>query len=131
MKMMKCIQLIFNIFLEYFNFVFSDMALRSLTLFSNIQRYYHYLELKSKHQDAAVPPLDEMLRRITDPDPELLSQNKTVIDEFKRCFELKENPKVILISMAPFDKIRFHYTSFVNSFNILLFILLYLLMSCR
>lgn len=83
------------------------MVLRSMILFSNIQRFYHYLELKSKHHDAAVPPLDEMLRRITDPDPELLSRNKTIVDEFKRCFELKDNPKVFLTSMAPFDKIRF------------------------
>ncbi|XP_019189359.1 PREDICTED: ATP-dependent DNA helicase 2 subunit KU80 [Ipomoea nil] len=59
-----------------------------------LQRYYHYLEMKSKHHDAAVPPLDEILRRITDPDPELLSQNKTVVDEFRRCFELKDNPKM-------------------------------------
>ncbi|VFQ91280.1 unnamed protein product [Cuscuta campestris] len=59
-----------------------------------LQRYYHYLELKSKHKDAAVPPLDESLRRITDPDPALLSQNNTVIEEFRRCFELKENPKM-------------------------------------
>ncbi|XP_031113355.1 ATP-dependent DNA helicase 2 subunit KU80 [Ipomoea triloba] len=59
-----------------------------------LQRFYHYLELKSKHHDAAVPPLDEMLRRITDPDPELLSRNKTVVDEFRRCFELKDNPKM-------------------------------------
>ena len=51
--------------------------------------------MKSKHPDAAVPPLDETLKKITEPDPELLSQNKSVIDAFRRSFELKENPKVI------------------------------------
>ncbi|XP_022886195.1 ATP-dependent DNA helicase 2 subunit KU80 [Olea europaea var. sylvestris] len=59
-----------------------------------LERFYHCLEVKSKQQDAAVPPLDETLRKITEPDPELISQNKAVIDEFHRCFELKENPKL-------------------------------------
>lgn len=59
------------------------------------QRFYRCLEVKSKHPDAAVPPLDETLKKITEPDPELLSQNKSVIDAFRRSFELKENPKVI------------------------------------
>lgn len=61
---------------------------------ANIQRYYRYLDLKSKHPDAAVPPLDETLRKITEPDVELLSRNKSIIEEFRRSFELKENPKV-------------------------------------
>lgn len=60
------------------------------------QRFYRHLELKSKHPDAAVPPLDETLKKITEPDWELVSQNKQVVDEFQRCFELKENPKVFL-----------------------------------
>lgn len=58
------------------------------------QRYYRCLELKSKDQNASVPPLDETLRKITEPDPELLSQNRAVTDEFRRSFELKEHPKV-------------------------------------
>ena len=58
------------------------------------QRFYRHLELKSKHPDAAVPPLDETLKKITEPDPELVSQNKSVIDAFRRIFELKEKPKV-------------------------------------
>jgi hypothetical protein len=58
------------------------------------QRFYRLLELKSKQPDAAVPPLDETLKKITEPDPELLSQNKSVIDAFRRIFELKEKPKV-------------------------------------
>ncbi|XP_024995769.1 ATP-dependent DNA helicase 2 subunit KU80 [Cynara cardunculus var. scolymus] len=59
-----------------------------------LERFYHHLELKSKHPDAAVPPLDATLKRITEPDPEVISQNKLVIDEFRRCFDLKENPKL-------------------------------------
>lgn len=58
------------------------------------QRFYRFLELKSKHPDADVPPIDRTLKRITEPDPELLSQNKSVIDDFSNQFELKENPKV-------------------------------------
>ncbi|GMP42988.1 hypothetical protein CsSME_00012534 [Camellia sinensis var. sinensis] len=57
-------------------------------------RFYRHLELKSKNPDAPVPPLDETLKRITRPDPEVLSRCKFVIDEFHRCFELKENPKL-------------------------------------
>ncbi|XP_076945842.1 ATP-dependent DNA helicase 2 subunit KU80-like [Bidens hawaiensis] len=59
-----------------------------------LERFYHHLELKSKHPDAAVPPLDESLKRITEPDPEVVSKNKLVIDDFRRHFELKENPKL-------------------------------------
>nr|XP_023916236.1 ATP-dependent DNA helicase 2 subunit KU80 isoform X3 [Quercus suber] len=59
-----------------------------------LERFYRYLELKSKHPDAAVPPLDETLKKMTEPDPEVLSQNKSVIDTFRRNFELKENPKL-------------------------------------
>lgn len=59
------------------------------------QRFYRHLELKSKHPDAAVPPLDETLKKITEPDQELLSKNKSVVDAFRSCFELEENKKVI------------------------------------
>ncbi|XP_060218825.1 ATP-dependent DNA helicase 2 subunit KU80 [Lycium barbarum] len=59
-----------------------------------LERYYRYLDLKSKDPDAAVPPLDETLRKITEPDVELLSQNKSIIEELHRYFELKENPKL-------------------------------------
>lgn len=60
----------------------------------SMQRFYHFLNLKAKDPDATVPSLDEALKRIAEPDTELLSQNKSVIDEFQRCFELKENLKV-------------------------------------
>ncbi|XP_021858943.1 ATP-dependent DNA helicase 2 subunit KU80 [Spinacia oleracea] len=58
-----------------------------------LERFYHFLNLKAKDPDATVPSLDEALKRIAEPDTELLSQNKSVIDEFQRCFELKENLK--------------------------------------
>ncbi|KMT00104.1 hypothetical protein BVRB_1g019280 [Beta vulgaris subsp. vulgaris] len=58
-----------------------------------LERFYHFLDLKTKNPDAAIPPLDEALKRITEPDAELLSKNKSVIDEFRRCFEVKENFK--------------------------------------
>ncbi|XP_057546742.1 ATP-dependent DNA helicase 2 subunit KU80 isoform X3 [Amaranthus tricolor] len=58
-----------------------------------LERFYHFLELKAKNPDAAVPPLDVALKSITEPDAEFVSQNKSVIDEFQRCFELKANIK--------------------------------------
>lgn len=61
------------------------------------QRFYNYLELKSKHPDAAVPPLDKTLKRITEPDPELLAKKKSAIDSLLRHFEVKEKPKVSFI----------------------------------
>ncbi|XP_061371049.1 ATP-dependent DNA helicase 2 subunit KU80 isoform X2 [Gastrolobium bilobum] len=57
-----------------------------------LERFYRYLELKSKHPDAAVPPIDDTLKKITEPDTDLLLQNKSMIDSFRRSFELKENP---------------------------------------
>ncbi|KAL5712525.1 ATP-dependent DNA helicase II subunit 2 [Ranunculus cassubicifolius] len=59
-----------------------------------LERFYRLLELKSKNPEASVPPLDTTLKRITEPDPELLSQNKPILDEFSKQFELKENPKM-------------------------------------
>ncbi|XP_022974163.1 ATP-dependent DNA helicase 2 subunit KU80 [Cucurbita maxima] len=59
-----------------------------------LERFYRHLELKSKDPAAAVPPLDTTLQKITKPDPDLLSQNKSAIGTFHRRFELKENPKL-------------------------------------
>ncbi|XP_030551953.2 ATP-dependent DNA helicase 2 subunit KU80 isoform X1 [Rhodamnia argentea] len=59
-----------------------------------LERFYNYLELKSKHPDAAVPPLDKTLKRITEPDPELLAKKKSAIDSLLRHFEVKQNPKL-------------------------------------
>ncbi|KAJ8748966.1 hypothetical protein K2173_013404 [Erythroxylum novogranatense] len=59
-----------------------------------LERFYSHLELKSKEPDRGVPPLDATLKKITEPDPELLSRNKSVIDAFRGSFEIKENPKL-------------------------------------
>lgn len=79
------------------------------------QRFYHYLELKSKHPDAAVPPLDDTLKKITEPDQDLLLPNKSVIDSFRRSFELKENPKVrmcVLLLFLTNIKYLLHFNYF-------------------
>jgi len=65
---------------------------------STFQRFYRFLELKSKDPDVAVPPLDDTLKKITEPDADLLLKNKSVIDSFCRSFELKGNP---LVRMSP------------------------------
>ncbi|OMP00597.1 hypothetical protein COLO4_12548 [Corchorus olitorius] len=59
-----------------------------------LERFYHHLDLRSKQPDAAVPPINETLKRITELDPELFSENKSVIDAFNKLFEIKENPKL-------------------------------------
>ncbi|KAJ6328462.1 hypothetical protein OIU77_010201 [Salix suchowensis] len=59
-----------------------------------LERFYRHLELKSKHPDAVVPPLDETLKTITEADPDLFSEKKNVIDAFSKSFELKENPRL-------------------------------------
>ncbi|XP_065859428.1 ATP-dependent DNA helicase 2 subunit KU80 [Euphorbia lathyris] len=59
-----------------------------------LERFYHCLELKSKQPDAAVPPLDRTLKKITEPDPQLLRENNRVIDMFLKNFEVKENPRL-------------------------------------
>ncbi|KAL9385590.1 hypothetical protein Peur_022600 [Populus x canadensis] len=59
-----------------------------------LERFYRHLELKSKHPDAAVPPLDETLKTITEADPDLLSEKKNAVDAFYKSFELKENPRL-------------------------------------
>ncbi|OMO78588.1 hypothetical protein CCACVL1_14286 [Corchorus capsularis] len=59
-----------------------------------LERFYRHLDLRSKQPDAAVPPINETLKRITELDPELFSENKSVIDAFNKLFEIKENPKL-------------------------------------
>lgn len=58
------------------------------------RRFYRHLELESKQSDAAVPPLDEILKRITEPDLEFVSENKSIIYTMNKHFEHKENPKL-------------------------------------
>ncbi|KAF7801228.1 ATP-dependent DNA helicase 2 subunit KU80 isoform X1 [Senna tora] len=57
-----------------------------------LERFYNFLDLKSKHPDAAVPPLDDTLKKITVPNDDLLLPNKSVTDSFRMAFELKETP---------------------------------------
>jgi len=52
----------------------------------------------------AVPPIDETLKKITEPDADLLLQNKSVIDSFCRSFELKGQPLVRMSPMVLFFK---------------------------
>ncbi|KAM7260780.1 hypothetical protein ACFE04_026255 [Oxalis oulophora] len=58
-----------------------------------LQRFYRHLALKSKQPDAALPPLDHSLKMITEPEPQLISNNKSTIDAFRGQFYLKENIK--------------------------------------
>lgn len=68
------------------------------------QRFYEYLELKSKSTDAALPPMDETFKRIMEQDPELSSNNKFIMDAFRGSFEVKENPKVCSPESSAFRK---------------------------
>ncbi|CAI0385506.1 unnamed protein product [Linum tenue] len=71
-----------------------DVLLPEFTPNPILERFYRFLELKSREADAAVPPLDGTLRRITEPDPELVAKNKYVLDKFRSSFEVKVNPKL-------------------------------------
>lgn len=59
-----------------------------------LERFYHHLELKSEHQDAAPPPLDDSLKKITEPDPARLAESQSAINAFRGQFVIKENPKL-------------------------------------
>ncbi|ESW31064.1 hypothetical protein PHAVU_002G205800 [Phaseolus vulgaris] len=69
-----------------------EVLLPDFTANPVLERFYRFLEQKSKDPDIAVPPLDDTLKKITEPDADLLLQNKSVIDSFCRSFELKGNP---------------------------------------
>lgn len=58
-----------------------------------LERFYRFLDIKSRQPDAEVPPLDRSLKRITGPDAQLLSQYESVIDNIRSQFSLKQNPK--------------------------------------
>ncbi|VAH96463.1 unnamed protein product [Triticum turgidum subsp. durum] len=58
-----------------------------------LERFYSYLDLKSKQPDANPPPLDSCLRRITEPDPDVINYRVPLIQNLGKSFELKENPK--------------------------------------
>ncbi|OAY76711.1 ATP-dependent DNA helicase 2 subunit KU80 [Ananas comosus] len=57
-----------------------------------LERFYRFLELRSKQPDADVPPLDASLKMMTEQSPDVFSDQKPLI-EFPKHFELKENPK--------------------------------------
>ncbi|KAK9143693.1 hypothetical protein Syun_013093 [Stephania yunnanensis] len=59
-----------------------------------LERFHHVLELKSKKPDSDIPSLDKTLKRIIEPDSKILLQNRALIDEFCKLFDVKENPKI-------------------------------------
>ncbi|KAH9302338.1 hypothetical protein KI387_013921, partial [Taxus chinensis] len=52
-----------------------------------------FLDAKLKKPDADVPPVDDLLRMIVEPDPEIVSENELAINRFCSQFQLKLNPK--------------------------------------
>uniref|UniRef100_A0ACD5WEQ4 Uncharacterized protein n=1 Tax=Avena sativa TaxID=4498 RepID=A0ACD5WEQ4_AVESA len=58
-----------------------------------LERYYNFLDLKSNQPDANPPPLDTCLRRITEPDPNVINYQAPLLQNLSKSFELKENPK--------------------------------------
>lgn len=58
------------------------------------QRFYHFLDLKSKHPGSDIPELDSSLKKIAEPDFDILSRHKSITNHFEKQFELKENSKV-------------------------------------
>jgi len=57
---------------------------------SNV-RFYSFLDTKSRRSDADVPPVDDAVKSIIEPDPELIAKNE--LDRFCSQFQLKMNPK--------------------------------------
>ncbi|KAM0920134.1 hypothetical protein ACQ4PT_007775 [Festuca glaucescens] len=58
-----------------------------------LERFYNYLDLKSKEPDANPPPLDTCLKRITGPEPDVIDYQASLIQNLGKSFELKDNPK--------------------------------------
>lgn len=58
-----------------------------------LQRFYRALDLRSKSPDAEIPRLDANLLRITAPDPDILSEQKSQLDNLRRQFEPRDNSK--------------------------------------
>ncbi|CAA7015772.1 unnamed protein product [Microthlaspi erraticum] len=75
--------------------MYSDKA-QSLpnTNFSDSLRRQTYCELKSRSADAALPPVDEVFKKIMEQDQELTCNNKSIMDAVRGSFEVKENPKL-------------------------------------
>jgi ATP-dependent DNA helicase 2 subunit 2 len=62
-----------------------------LTLNPVLERFYSFLHIKSRRSDADVPPIDDAVKRIIEPDPELFDGKE--IFRFCSQFQLKMNPK--------------------------------------
>lgn len=56
-----------------------------------LQRYYNFLHARALNSEADVPPIDEALHSIVEPDPELLSENSFAIQQFCTQFPLTPN----------------------------------------
>lgn len=55
------------------------------------QRFYRFLEMKSKNPEAAVPPLDQTLKAVVEPD---VDRDRSHEINFSKHFVLKEAVKV-------------------------------------
>ena len=69
--------------------------------------------MKSRRSNANVFPIDDAVKRIIEPDPELFAENK--LDKFCSQFQLKVNPKVKVLLFQ--FTILFHL--FGNVFEVL------------
>lgn len=70
-----------------------ELLMPELTPNPVLQRFYQSLDLRSKHPDAQLPQLDASLLRVTGPDPNIISELKYEVDNFRKQIELKDNPK--------------------------------------
>lgn len=68
-----------------------EALLPELTLNPVLERFYSFLDIKSRRSDADVPPVDDAIKSIIEPDPELIAENE--LDKFCSQFQLKINPK--------------------------------------
>jgi len=68
-----------------------EALLPELTLNPILERFYSFLDTKSRRSDADVPPVDDAVKSIIEPDPELIAKNE--LDRFCSQFQLKMNPK--------------------------------------
>ncbi|KAI5079496.1 hypothetical protein GOP47_0004975 [Adiantum capillus-veneris] len=68
-----------------------ERLLPERTLNPILQRWYCYLHNKHMNAGAEVPPLDDALRPVVEPDQELLTENEFIIKRFNNQFTLKVN----------------------------------------
>ncbi|EPS71667.1 hypothetical protein M569_03092, partial [Genlisea aurea] len=74
------------------------------TLNPVLQRFYATLDAKSRNPDAAIPPVEDTLRKTIEPDPELLSRSTAAIEEFRNAFEIKRNLELKKSSRSSSDE---------------------------